>query len=486
MLIDPEAPAAPADPATGPATGRFAGREAVRLAVLCAAQFMLVLDVVVVNVALPSIQSDLAIPDARLSLTAIAYTLTFGSLLVVFGRAGDLVGRRRLFLGGLGVFTVASLATGLAPGPWVLFASRAAQGVGAAMVSPSALALLTTGFPEGARRNRALGLWGAVGAGGAIAGQLLSGLITDVVGWRGIFLVNVPVGIAVVLAARATVEESRESAEPGTSRPRLDVGGAVLLTAGLALTILALTRVAERVGLTAGAAALAIGAAALLALFAHRERRHPEPLVRFSLFRLPGVRVGILTLVLNAGALGGAMFFTTLYLQRVLHYSPLAVGFAFAPITLLILLVAPRAGALTSRFGVRRLLTVGLAVLALGMVVLARVPEGGSYAVDVLPGLLLLAVGSGLAYAPTFVAGTSGVAATEQGVASGLLNSAQELGAAVGLAVLTTVAATAGGSGAGGSAAGYRAGYLVAAVMMAVAALVAWRASAGLGRADGG
>lgn len=460
----------------------FDGRDRTRLAVLCAAQFMLILDVVVVNVALPSVQADLHIPDARLQLTAIAYTLTFGSLLVVFGRAGDLIGRRRLFLAGLAVFTVASLATGLAPGQWELFASRAAQGVGAAMVSPTALALLTTGFAEGARRNRALGLWGAVGSGGAIAGQLVGGLVTDAFGWRWIFLLNVPVGIVVVLAARSTLHESRDD-----TRPRLDVGGAVLLTVGLALATFTLTRVAEGVAL-GPVTGLAAAAVVVLAGFALHERRHAEALVRFSLFRLPGVRIGTFTLALNAGALGGAMFFTTLYLQRILDYSPLAVGAAFAPITVLVLVIAPRAGALTTRYGVRRLLTTGLLLLALGMLALARVPADGSYWVDVLPGMLLLAVGSGLAYAPTFVAGTSGVAEDEQGLASGLLSSAQELGAALGLALLATVAASglatsSSGADVDGLVAGYRAGYLTAAGLMALAAVVASRVPAGLGRA---
>lgn len=236
----------------------------------------------------------------------------------------------------------------------------------------------------------------------------------------------------------------------------------------------------------AAATGLAAIAIAVLAGFVMVERRNPEPLVRLSLLRQPGVRTGNLTLALNAGALGGAMYFTTLYLQRILDYTPLAVGMAFAPITLLILLIAPRAGALTSRYGVRRLLTLGLLVLAPGMLYLARVPLDGSYWNDVLPGLLLLAVGSGLAYAPTFVAGTSGVADDEQGLASGLLDTAQELGAALGLAVLASVAAS-------GLAArtvdveqlaqGYRAGYLTAAGLLGLAALVASRAPRRLGLA---
>lgn len=419
---------------------------------------MLIVDVVVVNVALPTIRADLAIPDGRLHLVSVGYTLTFGGLLIVFGRIGDLYGRRRLFLIGVGAFTLASLATGLARAEWQLLAARAAQGVGAAMVSPTALALLTTAFAEGDRRNRALGLWGAVGSGGAVAGQLLGGVVTDLFDWRWIFLINVPIGAATLALARRHLPESRAA-----DRPVLDVPGAVVLTVALAATTLALTRYAEG-GHTVQATWLLGAAPAAFAVLVVVERRHRAPLLDRRVLRIGGVARANALLAIDAGALGASLFFTTLYMQVVLGYSPLAVGAAFAPITVLILLISPRAGALTTRYGPRRLIAIGFALLAAGMLVLARVPADGTYLRDVLPGMLLLAAGSGLSYAPIFVAGTGGVPDRDQGLASGLLNSAQELGTAVGVTVLGAIATAA--TPAGGVAAlttGYRAGLLAAA-----------------------
>ncbi len=448
-----------------------AGRVARRtvLSILCVAQFMLIVDVVVVNVALPSIRADLDIADSRLQLVAVGYTLTFGSLLILFGRMGDLFGRRRLFLTGLAVFTLASLATGLAASEWLLFASRAAQGVGAAMVSPTALALLMTYFREGDERNRALGYWGAVGSGGAIAGQLVGGSLTDAFGWRSIFFVNVPIGLLALAAAARHLQESHPE-----ERRHLDGRGACLLVAGLVAAIVSLIRLGEgrdlSVALWTGAVAVV-----LLGAFVRTERRHPAPLVDARLLRVGRVLPANLLLAVNAGMVSGTLFFTTLYLQVVLGYSPLAVGAAFAPITLVILLASPRVGALVATVGVRRLLTIGFTLAAVGMAVLARLPEDGSYATDVLPGLVLVALGSAFAYAPTFVAGTTDVPADQEGLASGLLNTSQELGAAVGLTVLATFAAAATTDAVATSAAGgYRAGLLLAAVVTGLA-LVAVR-----------
>ncbi len=440
------------------------------LAVLCLAQFMLIVDVVVVNVALPSIRADLDIADSRVQLVAVGYTLTFGSLLILFGRMGDLFGRRRLFLAGLAVFTMASLATGLAASEAQLVASRAAQGVGAAMVSPTALALLMVTFREGERRNRALGYWGAVGSGGAVAGQLLGGTLTDALGWRAIFLVNVPIGVVALATAARHLKESRTD-----ERPRLDGRGASLLVTGLAAGIVGLIQLGEGGELlptlaAAGTAVLLLGA------FVVTERRHPAPLVDGELLRLGSVLPANLLLAVNAGMLGGTLFFTTLYLQAVLGYSPLAVGAAFAPITGVILLLSPRIGALVSTVGVRRLLTIGVVLSGLGMAFLSRLPSRGDYLTDVLPALLAVAVGSAFAYAPTFVAGTSDVPAGEQGVASGLLNASQELGAAVGITLLASVAAAVSSGGTPQDAAeGYRAGLLVAAAITALALAVVRR-----------
>jgi len=339
---------------------------------------MLIVDVVVVNVALPTIRADLAIPDGRLHLVSVGYTLTFGGLLIVFGRIGDLYGRRRLFLIGVGAFTLASLATGLARAEWQLLAARAAQGVGAAMVSPTALALLTTAFGEGDRRNRALGYWGAVGSGGAIAGQLLGGVVTDLFDWRWIFLINVPIGVVALAVARRRLHESRAE-----DRPVLDVRGAVALTVALAAATLSLTHYAEGGHAVQATWLLGVAIAAFGVLVAV-ERSHRAPLVDRRLFRVGGVARANALLAIDAGTLGASLFFTTLYMQVVLGHSPLAVGAAFAPITFLILLISPRAGALTTRHGPRPLIATGFVLLAAGMLLLARVPTDGTYWRDLL------------------------------------------------------------------------------------------------------
>ncbi|MGH2614391.1 MAG: MFS transporter [Thermomicrobiales bacterium] len=446
-------------------SGRWSAASGV-LAILCAAQLMLIIDVVVVNVALPAIKTDLAIPDARLTFASVAYTLAFGSLLIVAGRAGDLFGRRRLLLAGLAVFTLGSLLSGAAQTDWQLFAARAGQGLGAAAISPNALALIATTFAEGSERNRALGFWGAVGSAGAIAGQLLGGLITALVGWRWIFLINVPIGIVAFVIALRLLPESR-----GTERPRLDLGGAVGLAGGLAMLTYALSRLPGG-EVEAGFALTVAVALALLIAFVTIERRHPAPIVRFGLLGNGFVRAGNAVLALSAAAVGGALFFTSLYLQLVLGYSPLTVGLAFAPVTLIVLVVSPFAGRLVDRFGVRRMLAAGMTLVAAGLLSLARVPAEGNPFTDVLPGLAVVALGSGLSYAPAFIAGTTGVAESEQGLASGLLNTAQELGAAIGLALLGALAAA---GGAASVTAGYRTGFLGAFVLAALAVVAVAR-----------
>jgi EmrB/QacA subfamily drug resistance transporter len=438
---------------------------------------MLIVDVVVVNVALPAIRTSLALPDAQLPLLSIAYTLTFGSLLIVSGRAGDLFGRRRLFVAGVALFTTASLLAGLAQVGWQLFAARALQGVGAALVAPTSLALLMSAFADGPPRNRALGLWAAVGSAGAIAGQVLGGLVTSLFGWPWIFWLNVPLGILVCLAAGRLLPESRAVTER-----RLDVTGTLLLTPGLAALALGLGQLAD------GAPAAALGgfalSLALLTAFLWRERRHPAPLVRLDLARRRGVGLGNLILALLAGSLAATLFFTTLYLQTVLGLSPLLVGFAFAPITCIVLVVSPLAGQLIARWGARALLLGGTVLTAGGMLWLARLSASGSYLTDVLPGLALVALGNGLALAPTMLAGTSGVAERDHGLVSGLLNTSQELGAALGLAALAAVAASfANGHLAPADAVpGFRAGLLGAAGLVAVAWLCAWRLPRGIGQ----
>lgn len=454
-------------------------RAAWTVIALCAAQFMLILDVVIINVAVPSIRQDLGLLDSRIQLTATAYTITFGSLLIISGRVGDLLGRKRLLLTGLTFFVAASLGAGAAQVDWHLFVSRGLQGVGAAMVSANALAAITASLAEGPARNWALGLWAAVSSAGAIAGQLVGGAITQFLGWRWIFFINIPVGLAVVAVLALLLRDT-----PATNRPRINLAGAFLLAGGLASGIMALTWLAEDGGRDRSFAA-AVTAFVLLASFALVERSESTPVLRYALLRLPGVRAANATLLLNAGALGATLFFLTLYLQIVLGYSPLAVGVAFAPITLLIMLLSPRAAKLVTRFGARRVLVSGLTVLAAGALLLARLPVHGDYWTDVLPGMLLLAIGSGLTYAPTYIAASSGVTAEDQGAASGLINSAQEIGAAVCLAMLALIATTAAGPGGSATslAEGYRAGVLAAAALFAIGATIAVTVPRRLGQA---
>jgi EmrB/QacA subfamily drug resistance transporter len=463
-------------------SGRRVGRRRLALGVLLAAQLMLIVDIVVLNVALPSIRRSLDVPEGQIQLASIAYTVTFGGLLIVAGRAGDLLGRRRVFWAGLAVFTVASAFTGASQQATHLFAGRALQGLGAAMVSPTALALLTSTFREGTARNRALGLWAAVGAGGAIVGQVLGGVVADLFGWRWIFFLNVPVGVAALLLAPRMLPESRSD-----DRPRLDLGGAVTLAGGVGVASLALARASQH-GIDRPATALAVGALALLVGFVAVERRHASPLVRFDLLRTPGVRIGNGVLALIAGATAPALLFATLYLQDVLRYTPLAVGVAFAPVTLVVMAVSPVAGRLVGRYGVRPLLTGGCLVSAAGFALLATAGTTGTYLTEVLPGLVLVALGNGLAFAPTMIAATSGVAHRDQGLASGVLSTAQELGTALGLAVLAAVATAAsdvteGVLPAGAAVEGYRVGFVGAVLLAGLGALVATRAPRDLGRA---
>ena len=440
------------------------------LTLLCAAQFMLILDVAIVNVALPSIQRELAILPPDLQWVGTAYTVTFGGLLVLFGRAGDLLGKRRLFTAGLLVFTLASALCGGAQAGLQLFVARGLQGVGAAAVSSAALALLTSTFPDGAGRARAIGIFGAVASVGAIAGQLLGGVLTDLIDWRAIFLVNIPIGVAGLVLAPRILAETGLAEQDG-----VDAAGAISLTAGLVVLIVGLTRLGS--GAIDATAWVLLGAAALLlAAFGAIERRHPQPLVDFTLFRNRGPAVGNAAMALSAGAVTGVMFFATLYLQLVLGYSALAVALAFAAVTLVIVLLSPRAATLAARIGARRLLLSGSALAAAGALSLATIPVDGNYAVNVLPGMLLVGVGMAAFFAPAMLAATSHVPAVQQGPASGTIGTSQQLGGAIGLAAAAAIGAAATeASRAGADAAavaGYRAGFLAVAGLLALAALV--------------
>lgn len=460
------------------ATTRQAGQNIVSgqrgwgaLLLLCMAQFMLVLDVAIVNVALPRVQIDLSFARGDLQLVVTAYALTFGGLLLLGGRITDLVGRRGVFMIGLALFTLASLTCGLAQSPAMLVAARSLQGVGGALLSPAALSLLITIFPEGKERNRALGVWSALAAGGGAAGLLLGGVLTDLASWRWVFLVNVPIGIIVLLVSFQMLPASKS-----TSKGRIDVAGAVTVTLGLIALVYGLSRGGQQGFGEGSVIALLIASIMLLAAFVAIELRSQEPLVPFGLFRLrtlTGANLG--TLLLSAVILG-VNYFLTLYFQQVQAYSPLITGLAFLPMTLVSVLASGIAARLVSRIGARLLLLLGMLALAGGTALLSQISPHGTYLISVLPGLLFVAVGLGFGFTIGTLAATAGVDASQQGVASGILSTSQQLGGAIGLAILTAVASMVTASVTIPTAQtltdGFRAAFLVACGFALVAALV--------------
>jgi EmrB/QacA subfamily drug resistance transporter len=406
------------------------------LLLVCFAQFMVVLDATITNVALPSIQADLGFSASDLQWVVNAYALMFGGFLLLGGRAADLFGRKRLFLAGTALFTLASLACGLAGSSGVLIAARAVQGLGAALVSPAALSIITTTYAEGPERTRALGVWGAVAAGGGAVGLLLGGVLTDQLSWEWNFLINVPVGIAVLAASARFVPESRLTARLGG----FDLGGAVLATAGLILLTLAIVRSSEWGFGDARTLGLAGVATVLLAAFAVAETRHRAPLVRLDLFRVRSLAVANGSMLLVAGGLFAFFFFGSLYLQQVHGYDALQTGLAFLPMTGGIVIGSGLAQTWIRRFGVKPVLVGGLTAAAAGMVWMTTLTSESSYAGGLLPGLVLLALGIGHAFVPLTLTATTNLGAEDQGVASGLFNTAQQVGGALGLAILSTVA----------------------------------------------
>jgi EmrB/QacA subfamily drug resistance transporter len=398
------------------------------LALLATAQFVVVLDASVVNVAMPSIGADLGLSQEGLAWLVNAYVLAFGGFLLLGGRMADLLGRRRMFVSGFVLFAVASFVGGLASSGEVLIAARALQGLGAAILSPAALSLVTTTFAEGAERNKALGVWGAVAAGGGAAGSLLGGIITQTLGWEWVLWINTPIGIAAAMLAPLVLAESR-TADGSRS---FDALGAITVTGGL---------VALVYGVIEDPIALAV-AAVLLAAFAITETRAKNPLVPFALFRERSVTGATVTGVLMGGALIGLFFFATLYLQLVLGYGPLKAGVSFLPLALTIGASAGLASSLATKFGPKPVLVAGLVTQAAGLYWFSHVSAGGSYLGDVLFPSLVVALGMGLAFVPLTIAAMTGVSADASGLASGVMSTAQQIGQAVGLAVLTGVAST--------------------------------------------
>ncbi len=406
------------------------------LGLLAITQFMIVIDASIVNVALPSVGRALHFSEQNLSWVVNAYTLTFGGFLLLGGRLADLLGRRRMFMLGLVVFSAASFLGGVAQSDTWLIAARAAQGLGAAIVSPAALSIITTTFAEGTERNRALGVWGAVAGAGGAAGVLLGGVLTQGLSWRWVLFVNVPIGVAAMLAAPRVLEESRAS-EPGR---RLDFGGAVTVTGGLALLVYALVD-AVNVGWTSAATLGKIaGAVALLAVFVVWELRQRDPLMPFSIFRLRTLRGANVIGLLIGMSLFSMFFFISLYLQQVLHYDALKTGISYLPLAVAIILSAGAASQLTNRFGFKNTLIVGMAFVTGGLVWFSQVPADGTYLADVLGPSLLAGIGLGLSFVPVTIAAVTGTRPREAGLASGLINTSQQVGGALGLAILASIA----------------------------------------------
>ncbi|MBA2461650.1 MAG: DHA2 family efflux MFS transporter permease subunit [Actinobacteria bacterium] len=405
------------------------------LALLSAVQFMVVLDITIVNVALPSIQIDLGFSQQNLQWVISAYALVFGGLLLLGGRTADLLGRRRIFMLGLVAFTIGSLICGLAWSEGSLIGARAIQGLGAAAISPAALAILMTTFAEGRERNIALGVWGAVGGFGAAAGVLLGGVLTDALSWEWIFFVNIPVGIAALALATVLLGESRD-----TRVRSFDALGAVLVTGGLTTLVLGITQGNDwgwSSGRTIGDFAAAV---ALLAGFVTWETRVPEPLMRFAIFRTRTVLGANVAGFILGTALFSMFLMLTLYMQQVLGYSAMKTGVAYLAVAGTSIVWANVAAALVGKVGVRPLIAGGMAILSAGMLLFTQVSVGGSYASNLLPGFLIIAFGMAMCFVPISIAALAGVKQAEAGLASGLINTSQQIGGAVGIALLSTIA----------------------------------------------
>ena len=407
------------------------------LPVVCLAQFMVILDVSIVNVALPSIRDGLGFSTTGLQWVVNAYTLTFAGLLMLGGRCADLLGRRRVFLAGTALFSLASLACALADSRGLLISARALQGVGGAILSPATLSIVTSSFAAGPERNRAVGMWGAMGALGASSGVLLGGLLTQGFGWAAIFAVNVPLGAVVIALALRVIP----AAQARRSERSFDVAGAVLITASLIGLTFAIVRTDTLGWGSPGVLAPLAGGLALLACFVLVEGRLArEPLVPLPALRTGQLRVANGIVMLLYAAFFPVWFFLTIYLQQVLHFDAIEAGLSFLPMTLSIFLASTLAPRLVGRFGVRRLITLGMLCATAGMVLLVGIAPGGSYVAAVLPGATLSAVGMGLSLVPATIVAMHSLPSAQSGLGSGLLNTSRLMGGALGLAVLSTIA----------------------------------------------
>jgi EmrB/QacA subfamily drug resistance transporter len=414
-------------------------RRWIGLAVIVTAQFMVILDVAIVNVALPTIKTDLGFSQDTLQWVVTAYAIMFGGVLLLGGRMADLIGRRRLFMAGLALFTASSLLDGLAWSEGSLIAFRAAQGLGAAMLSPAALSILTTTFAEGRDRNLALGIWGAVSGSGGAAGVLLGGALTSALSWSWIFFINVPVGVTVLALAPRLLDESRAQLE----HRHFDVPGAASITGGLMLLVYAMTHAVQHGWGATETIVLLATSAALVAAFVVIELRSQAPLLPMRMFRLRTLTGSNVAGLMMGAAVFSQFFLLTLYMQEVLHYSALQTGVAYIALTLSIIVFANVAQALALRVGIRPLLAGGLLMAAGGLVLYARLPVDGHYFWDLFPAFLLSGIGMAFAFVPMTIGALAGVRPADAGIASGLINTSQQIGGAVGVAAATTIAASA-------------------------------------------
>ncbi|MFD3454885.1 MFS transporter [Streptomyces sp. NPDC058691] len=420
-----------------PGAARRDGKPGIALAVIAACQLMVVLDATIVNIALPHIQGALSFSTTDLSWVLNAYTLTFGGLLLLGGRAGDILGRRRVFVFGILLFSLASLLGGFAQEPWQLLAARSLQGVGGAIASPTSLALITTNFPEGPERNRAFGVFAAVSAGGGAVGLLAGGMLTDWLDWRWVFFVNVPIGLLIAFLAPRYINESER--HPG----RFDIAGAATSTLGMASLVYGFIRAADqgwRDGLTIGAFGAAV---VLLSSFVLIERRAKEPITPLRMFADRN-RSGTYVIMLSlAAGMFGMFFFIVIFVQTVLGYSAIAAGFAFLPITVAIVTGAGLSTRFLPVLGPKPFLITGSALAGIGMAWLTFIDPGSSYAGGVLGPMVIFGFGMGLNFVTLTLTAVSGVAQHEAGAASGLLNAMQQVGGSLGLSILVTVFGTA-------------------------------------------
>jgi EmrB/QacA subfamily drug resistance transporter len=410
-------------------------RKWMALGLLSVVQFMVVLDIAIVNVALPSIKVDLGFSQDNLQWVISAYALVFGGFLLLGGRAADLLGRRRIFLVGLVIFTVASLLAGLAWSEASLIGARLLQGLGAAIISPAALSILSTTFREGRERNVALGVWGAVGGFGAAAGVLLGGVLTETLSWSWIFFVNVPVGAAALVVAPFLLHESRDARVSS-----FDLPGAVLVTAGLSSLVYAITRAGTDGWLATPTVAFFTASVVLLVAFVGWEIRHPEPLMRLGIFRISTVTGANVAGFILGTALFAMFLMLTLYMQQVLGYSAMQSGVAYLAVAGTAIIWSAVAAQLVTRVGVKPVLVTGMTALTVGLVYFTQVSVGGSYLGDLLPGFLVVGLGIGFAFVPISIAALAGVQPAEAGLASGLINTSQQIGGALGIAALSTIA----------------------------------------------